>query len=207
MKSFICIACQKSFTTGRSLKRHIKSFCKKRVNTKQPTFHIQFTPTFDEMLLAVRGYPPVGLQAQKFLLEEYFSNFQQYIKNVSKGLTIRVIAKFEYINRENTRLFEIVEINRVSTDKTASTPKQWYLNHIVKPVEAKMKEIEEGGNAIVLHMCYFKGYVENQQPLRNEGEKYSQTVQINNSVYSMDEDCNLAFQQAKEEEVPGFRNV
>lgn len=198
-----CVACQKSFTTQWSMNRHSKLFCKKKEMT--PTFHIQFSPTFDEMSLNVHGFPQCTTDAQVVLLEHKFSQFRTYVNNISNGLAIHIIAKFKYINRKNERLFETVKINTVSNENTAS--KDWYMEQVVKPIEKKMRKLEADGNAVVMYLCHLTGSIENQPPL--DMSKYSETeVKINNYVYRMDQDCNLTFlREDEEEDMPGFRNT
>lgn len=168
-----------------------------------PTFHIQFSPTFDEIFLNVHGFPACGTDAQVFLLEHKFSQFRTHVDNISNGLAIHIIAKFRYINRENERLFEVVKINTISNENTTS--KGWYMEHVVKPIEMKMRKLEADGNAIVMYFCHLKGSIENQPPL--DMCEYSQTVKINNDVYRMDQDCNLTFLREDDEDMPGFRHM
>lgn len=163
------------------------------------SFIIQFNPEWDEMVLEAKGLVPFGIEAQKHLMEgRYFDKFKtsmESLKIEELEEPVRIEARFKYINKNNERKFETVIFN-------TKLGVAEYLDRVVSKIIQRMQEMEH--ETVVLHMCFIKFYFKNvKQTLPPPPPR---TIQINNKVYRMDEDCNLIFIEEKEpEDQPGFR--
>lgn len=153
------------------------------------SFYKQFNPYFDDMVLKVLyGSSSVyGAANQKLLLEHYLPHYNWKELNV-----LKIVIKIKYITPENEKLFQTVVLSKDG---------DWCGVNIVNSICNVMSKIEEDGN-IVIYVCHIKGY-SNKPPYIEAPTP--QTIQLDNKVYEMDEDCNLTFIEEKDEDVPGFR--